>query len=90
MCKYAERCGDRGPVTIPGHDLSLRVNTVSQARMYKLYSLPSDCMAKRSCGYDCEQLLLALDHSEELFPKLRTPTGLMVQVKNKTQNWAIH
>ena len=20
-CKYAERCGDRGPVTIPGHDL---------------------------------------------------------------------
>ena len=20
MCKYAERCGDRGPVTIPGHD----------------------------------------------------------------------
>ena len=19
MCKYAERCGDRGPVTIPGH-----------------------------------------------------------------------
>ena len=21
MCKYAERCGDRGPVTIPGHVL---------------------------------------------------------------------
>ena len=34
---------------------------------------------KECCGYDCEQLLLALDHSEELFPKLRTPTGLMVQ-----------
>ena len=24
MCKYAERCGDRGPVTIPGHALKLR------------------------------------------------------------------
>ena len=49
-------------------------------------------MAKIACGYDhdCEQLLLALNHSEELFLKLRTPTGLIVQVKNKTQNWAIH
>ena len=28
---------------------------------------------------------MALDHSEELFPKFRTPTSLMVQVKNKTQ-----
>ena len=26
-------------------------------------------LAKSACGYDCEQLLLALDHSEELFPK---------------------
>ena len=46
-------------------------------------------LAESTCGYDCEQLLLALDHSEELFPKFRTPTSLMVQVKNKTQNWAI-
>ena len=47
--------------------------------------LPTVGLAKSACGYDCEQLLLALGHSEELFPKLRTPTGLMVQVKNKTQ-----
>ena len=56
--------------------------------------LPTVGLAESACGYDCEQLLLALDHtvrSEELFriPKFRTPTGLMVQVKNKTQNWAI-
>ena len=65
------------------------VNTVSQARMYKLYSLPSDWQRVHVDNYDCEQLLLALDHREELFPKFRTPTSLMVQVKNKTQNWAI-
>ena len=51
--------------------------------------LPTVGLAESGCGYDCEQLLLALDHSEELFPKFRTPTSLMVQVKNKTQNWAI-
>ena len=78
---------DKGIISVARHHLM--VNTVSQARMYKLYSLPSDCMAESACGYDCEQLLLALDHSEELFPKFRTPTSLMVQVKNKTQNWAI-
>ena len=50
--------------------------------------LPTIGLAEIACGYDCEQLLLALDH--ELFPKLRTLTGLMVQVKSKTQNWAIH
>ena len=56
--------------------------------MYKLYSLPSHWqrvhveMTVNSC-------FLALEHSEELFPKFRTPTSLMVQVKNKTQNWAI-
>ena len=113
--------------------------------------LPTVGLAESACGYDCEQLLLALDHSEcarwspgtnvhshtwkwkwatclfsltglfmegrregkkgahacmggctcwetvrvcvdnrvhdseELFPKFRTPTSLMVQVKNKTQ-----
>ena len=52
--------------------------------------LPTVGLAEIACGYHCEQLLLALDHGEELFPKLRTPTSLMVQVKNKTQNWAIH
>ena len=52
--------------------------------------LPTVGLAEIACGYDCEELLLALDHSEELFPKFRTPTGLMVQVKNKTKNWAIH
>ena len=31
--------------------------------------LPTVGLAKSACGYDCEQLLLALDHSEELFPK---------------------
>ena len=46
--------------------------------------LPTVGLAKSACGYDCEQLLLALDHSEKLFPKLRTPTGFMFQVKNKT------
>ena len=51
--------------------------------------LPTVGLAESACGYDCEQLLLALDHSEELFPKFRTPTSLMVQVKNKTQKWAI-
>ena len=51
--------------------------------------LPTVGLAGSACGYDCEQLLLALDHSEELFPKFRTPTSLTVQVKNKTQNWAI-
>ena len=56
--------------------------------MYKLYSLPSHWqrvhveMTVNSC-------FLALEDSEELFPKFRTPTSLMVQVKNKTQNWAI-
>ena len=50
---------------------------------------PTVGLAESACGYDCEQLLLALDHSEELFPKFRAPTSLMVQVKNKTQNWAI-
>ena len=49
--------------------------------------LPTIGLAESACGYDCEQLLLALDHSEKLFPKFRTPTSLMVQVKNKTQNW---
>ena len=44
--------------------------------------LPTVGLAKRSFGYDCEQLHLALGHSEELFPTLRTPTSLMVQVKN--------
>ena len=48
--------------------------------------LPTVGLAESACGYDCEQLLLALDHSEELFPKFRTPTSLMVQVKNNTQN----
>ena len=53
--------------------------------------LPTVGLAESACGYDvdCEQLLLALDHSEELFPNFRTPTSLMVQVKNKTQNLAI-
>ena len=51
--------------------------------------LPTVGLAESACGYDCEQFLLALDHSEELFPNFRTPTSLMVQVKNKTQNWAI-
>ena len=51
--------------------------------------LPTVGLAESACGYDYEQLLLALDHSEELFPKFRAPTSLMVQVKNKTQNWAI-
>ena len=58
--------------------------------MYKLCSLPSDWQRVPVDMTACEGLLLALDHSEELFPNLRTPTGLMVQVKNKTQNWAIH
>ena len=52
--------------------------------------LPTVGLADIACGCDCAQLLFALDDGEELFPKLRTPTGLMVQVKNKTQNWAIH
>ena len=51
--------------------------------------LPTVALAESGCGNDCGQLLLALEHSEELFPKFRTPTSLMVQVKNKTQNWAI-
>ena len=51
--------------------------------------LPTVALAESACGNDCEQLLLALEHSEELFPKFRTPTSLMVQVKNNTQNWAI-
>ena len=55
--------------------------------MHKLYSLPLDW--QRVHVDMTEQLLLALDHSEELFPKFRAPTSLMVQVKNKTQNWAI-
>ena len=50
--------------------------------------LPTVGLAESACGYDCEQRLLALNHSEELFPKFRTPTSLVVQVKNKTQNWA--
>ena len=29
MCKYAERCGDRGPVTIPGHDFWCKKQTIS-------------------------------------------------------------
>ena len=78
---------DKGNISVARHHL--RVNTVSQARMYKLYSLPSDWQSLSACGYDCEQLLLALGHSEELFPKFRTPTSLMVQVKNNTQNLAI-
>ena len=47
-------------------------------------------LAKIARGYDCERLVLASDNSKELFPMLRTPTGLIVQVKNKTQNWAIY
>ena len=82
---HNQPAADLGNISVARHHL--RVNTVSQARMYKLYTVG---LAKRFCGYDCEQLLLALGHSEELFPKLRTPTGLMVQVKNRTQNWAIH
>ena len=34
MCKYAERCGDRGPVTIPGHGVVWR--HASYAWMYIL------------------------------------------------------
>ena len=36
--------------------------------------LPTVGLAASACGYDCEQFLLALDHSEELFPKFRAPT----------------
>ena len=58
----------------------------STADKNKLCSQPSDWPV----DINCEQLLFAWDQSEELFPKLRTPTALIVQVKNKTQNWAIH
>ena len=61
----------------------------SESSTHAQAALPTVGLAESACGYDCEQLLLALDHSEELFPKFRTPTSLMVQVKNKTQNWAI-
>ena len=37
--------------------------------------LPTVALAESACGNDCEQLLLALEHSEELFPKFRTPTS---------------
>ena len=43
----------------------LRVNTVSQTRMYKLCSLPADW---RTLPVEVQQLLLAMDHSAELFP----------------------
>ena len=67
------------------------MNTVSQAHTYKLYSLPSDWQRLPvDMTVNSLRILLALDHGEELFPKLRTPTGRKVQVKNKTQNWAIH
>ena len=33
--------------------------------------LPTVGLAESAFGYDCEQLLLALDHCEELFPKFR-------------------
>ena len=61
----------------------------SESRTHVQALLPTVGLAESACGYDCEQLLLALDHSKELFPKFRTPTSLMVQVKNKTQNCAI-
>ena len=53
--------------------------------MYKLYSLPSDWqrvhvdMTVNSFFWPWITV----------FPKFRTPTSLIVQVKNKTQNWAI-
>ena len=79
---HKRAAADQGNISVARH--YLRVNAVSQAAV-----LPTVGLAESACGYDCEQLLLALDHSEELFPKFRTPTSLIVQVKNKTQNWAI-
>ena len=63
-----------------------RVNTVNQnlIRMYKLCSPPADW---RRLPVDVPQLLLAMDHSAELFPKVKRPTGFTVCVKNKTQTW---
>ena len=78
---------DQGNISVARHHL--RQGEYSNSSTHVQAVLPTVGL-QRACGYGCEQVLLALDHSEELFPKLRTRTGLMVQAKNKTQNWAIH
>ena len=42
---------DKGIISVARHHL--RVNTVSQARMYKAV-LPTVGLAESACGYDCE------------------------------------
>ena len=77
---------DQGIVRVARHHL--RVNTVSQARMYKLYSLPSDWQ-RVHVEITVNSFFWPWITVRNCFQKFRTPTALMVQVKNKTQNWAI-
>ena len=70
---------DQGNISVARHHVRSESSTHVQA------VLPTVGLAESACGYDCEQLLLALDHSEELFPNFRTPTSLMVQVKPVTR-----
>ena len=73
---------DQGNISVAGHHL--RVNTVSQARMYKLYSLPSDWqrvhvdMSVNSFFWPWITVRHCFQNSETL----------MVQVKAQT-DWAI-
>ena len=59
MCQYAERCGDRGPVTIPGEELGLRVRT-SKPEGYLQESRSDHLPVSRS-----------LDWREDSYPRLR-------------------
>ena len=53
--------------------------------MYKPYSLPPVGLAKSACGYNCEQLILALGHSEELFTQLKEKFGQLVDFEFLTE-----
>ena len=64
----------------------------SQGEYHGIQWVKHACTSYRHTGKDCLWIYNSffMDHSAELFPKLRTSTGLTVSVKNKTQNRAIH
>ena len=62
MCKYAERCGDRGPVTIPGHDFVFKSFPVKVVYLWisiRIVSthLPTRCSKAFTCTREVDLVL---------------------------------
>ena len=98
MCKYAERCGDRDPVTIPGHGALCSVDAIAVSLCAKLFTkviwglrhgmiflhLSQKCMTSRFAINSCAQL------ATDLVLHCWGPTGQNSQLATVCRNVEIH